>query len=67
MIIYYHSTRDSALLLSLFTNLPSLHPLSFHEMNFMYIAMFFFHNVPSGVKKLCREGVIRESVDSLCT
>ena len=27
MIIYYHCTRDSALLLSFFTNLPSLHPM----------------------------------------
>ena len=38
MIIYYHCTRDSALLLS-FTNLPSLHPLSFHEM-ILYIILY---------------------------
>ena len=37
MIIYYHCTRDSALLLSFFTNLPSLLPLSFHEMNFILV------------------------------
>ena len=35
MIIYYHCNSDNALLLSFFTNLPSLHPLSFHEMIFI--------------------------------
>ena len=30
MIIYYHCTSNNPLLLS-FTNLPSIHPLSFHE------------------------------------
>ena len=42
MIIYYHCTRDSALLLSFFTNLPSLLPLSFHEMIFILVPPVFF-------------------------
>ena len=42
MIIYYHCTRDSALLLYIIiTNLPSLHPLSFHEMNFCFLDLSF--------------------------
>ena len=40
MIIYYHCTRDSALLLSFFTNLPSLLPLSFHEMIFILVYIY---------------------------
>ena len=58
MIIYYHCTSDNPLLLSFFTNLPSLHPLSFHEMifipgvklaekatitfNFMFVALYMY-------------------------
>ena len=38
MIIYYHCTRDSALLLSF---LPSLLPLSFHEMIFILVPPVF--------------------------
>ena len=34
MIIYYHCTRDSV---TIFTNLPSLHPFSFHEMIFILV------------------------------
>ena len=42
MIIYYHCTSDNALLLSIFTNLPSLH-LSFHEMIFILVPPVFLH------------------------
>ena len=35
MIIYYHCTRG--LVTIIFTNLPSLHPLSFHEMIFILV------------------------------
>ena len=42
MIIYYHCTRDSALLLSfLLYNLSSLHPISFHEMIFILVPPVF--------------------------
>ena len=38
MIIYYHCTRDSALLLSfLLTCHPYIHPFSFHEMIFILV------------------------------
>ena len=41
MIIYYHCTSsNNALLLSFFTNLPSLHPLSFHEMIFILVTIW---------------------------
>ena len=40
MIIYYHCTSDNPLLLYIiFTNLPSLHPLSFHEMIFILVQL----------------------------
>ena len=43
MIIYYHCTRDSALLLSfLLTCHPYILPLSFHEMIFILVPPVFF-------------------------
>ena len=43
MIIYYHCNSDNALLLYIiFTNLPSLHPLSFHEMIFILVPPVFY-------------------------
>ena len=42
MIIYYHCNSDNALLLS-FTNLTSLHPLSFQEMIFIPVPPVFLH------------------------
>ena len=46
MIIYYHCTRDSALLLSfLLTCHPYILPLSFHEMIFILVYFIFaVHN-----------------------
>ena len=38
MIIYYHCNSDNAII---FTNLPSLHPLSFHEMIFILVPPVF--------------------------
>ena len=43
MIIYYHCNSDNALIVAIiFTNLPSLHPLSFHEMIFILVPPVFF-------------------------
>ena len=42
MIIYYHFTGDSALLLSFFTNLTPLHPLLFHEMIFILVHKYVY-------------------------
>ena len=42
MIIYYHCNSDNALIVAIiFTNLPSLHPLSFHEMIFILVPPVF--------------------------
>ena len=44
MIIYYHCNSDNALLLYIiFTNLPSLHPLTFHEIIFILVPIVFLH------------------------
>ena len=40
MIIYYHCTRQ-CLVTIIFTNLPSLLPLSFHEMIFILVIICF--------------------------
>ena len=37
MIIYYHCNSDNA-------SLPSLHPLSFHEMIFILVPPVFLHH-----------------------
>ena len=66
MIIYYHCTRDSALLL--LTCHPYILPLSFHEMIFIYYtcSTSFFRAVVSRNKKLTTpmyaNGVVRVEV-----
>ena len=46
MIIYYHCNSDNACLVAIiFTNLPSLHHLSFHEMIFILVPPVFLHQV----------------------